>query len=137
MIFMNFIIAVIGESFSKVLEYKIAHDYLQRAIMIYELEAHFNTNSLENPIYFPQILIVRTKKQNNQVKNNWQSCIKILKTFIKQQNQKTLDALFKKLKDQKMTLTSSVRQVETNIKAISKDIEKMFGEMRHMAQHHM
>lgn len=94
MIFMNFIIAVIGDSFSKVLEFKTAHDYQQRSIMIYELEAHFSAKSLENPTYFPQILIVRTKKQSNQVKNNWQSCIKILKAFIKQQNQKAQDALF-------------------------------------------
>ena len=30
MVFMNFIIAVIGESYANVVEFKIAHDYLQR-----------------------------------------------------------------------------------------------------------
>ena len=62
MIFMNFIIAVISETFSNVLEFKIAHDYLQRAIMIYELEAHFGAKAIDDIKYFPRILIVRTKK---------------------------------------------------------------------------
>lgn len=41
MIFMNFIIAVIGDSFNKVLEYKTAHDYQQRLMMLYEREVQF------------------------------------------------------------------------------------------------
>jgi len=41
MIFMNFIIAVIGESYSKVIQKKEAFDYQQRASMIYEREVHF------------------------------------------------------------------------------------------------
>ena len=36
-----------------------------------------------------------------------------------------------------MNLTSSVRQVETSIKAVGKDLEKMYGEMRQMAKHHL
>lgn len=42
MVFMNFIIAVIGDSFSRVSEYKNAHDYQQRMAMIYEREVHFS-----------------------------------------------------------------------------------------------
>jgi hypothetical protein len=53
MVFMNFIIAVIGESYSNVVEFKIAHDYLQRVQMIYERELHFNQRELENHRYFP------------------------------------------------------------------------------------
>lgn len=71
MIFMNFIIAVIGESYSKVNQYAIAHDYKQRVILIYEKEIHFRKNDFSNEEYFPNILIVRKKKQNNQYVNNW------------------------------------------------------------------
>ena len=42
MIFMNFIIAVIGESYSKVIMNKDAFDYQQRAVMIFEREALFS-----------------------------------------------------------------------------------------------
>ena len=38
MIFMNFIIAVIGDSYNKVIELKMAYDYQQRIMMIYERE---------------------------------------------------------------------------------------------------
>ena len=38
MIFMNFIIAVIGDSYEKVIKFKEAHDYKQRIMMIYERE---------------------------------------------------------------------------------------------------
>ena len=42
MIFMNFIIAVIGDTFNRVSEYRIAHNYQEKADMIFELETHFN-----------------------------------------------------------------------------------------------
>ena len=83
MIFMNFIIAVISDAFATVLEFKIAHDYLQRVIMIYELETHFSMASLENDKYFPNILIIRRKKQNTAMKNNWQNWVQTIKAFIK------------------------------------------------------
>lgn len=62
MIFMNFIIAVISDSYSKVIRYQIAHDYQQRATMIYEREIYFNEKDFNNENYFPNILIVRQKK---------------------------------------------------------------------------
>ena len=42
MIFMNFIIAVIGDSYNKVIELKMAYDYQQRIMMIYEREIQFS-----------------------------------------------------------------------------------------------
>jgi hypothetical protein len=66
MIFMNFIIAVIGESYSKVTHFAEAHDYHQRSKLIYEMEVHFSRSEIENPTYFPRILIVRKKKLNSQ-----------------------------------------------------------------------
>ena len=41
MIFMNFIIAVINESYGKIIVRKENYDYLERAKMIFEREAHF------------------------------------------------------------------------------------------------
>ena len=41
MIFMNFIITMIGESYGKVKDYADAHDYKERILMIYEREIHF------------------------------------------------------------------------------------------------
>lgn len=41
MIFMNFIIAVISNSYMKINEHARAHDYKQKANMIYGKELHF------------------------------------------------------------------------------------------------
>jgi len=60
--FMNFIITMIGESYGKVKDYANALDYRERILMIYEIEIHFNNEDLNNPKYFPNILIVRKKK---------------------------------------------------------------------------
>ena len=135
MIFMNFIIAVIGDSFSKVLDFKIAYDYLQRAIMIYELEAHFSATQLDNPIYFPQILVVRTKRQHNDVvKNNLQSFTKSMKSFIKQQLDLANEYISNKIKEQKVEVTNSLRQLETNVQTIPKELDKILQEIRSIAK---
>ena len=74
MIFMNFIIAVIGDSYNHVIENKDSHDYQQRIVMIYEREVHFNQKQFEDKKNFPDILIVRKKKDNDGMalkNNNW------------------------------------------------------------------
>lgn len=65
MIFMNFIIAVIGDSYNGVTEHQEAYDYKQKVDMIYEKELHFNDEDLQNENYFPNILIVRKRKKNS------------------------------------------------------------------------
>ena len=62
MILMNFIIAVISNSYEKVTQYAVAHDYRQKVTLIYEREIHFSPNDLENEVYFPNILVVRKKR---------------------------------------------------------------------------
>ena len=65
-IFMNFIIAVISESYSTVIKNKEAFDYQQRASMINERETYFNSKHLEDEINFPKFIIVRRLKENAQ-----------------------------------------------------------------------
>ena len=62
MIFMNLIIAVISDSYDKVRNVAVAHDYRERIKMVYEREIHFTEDDLENGVYFPKILIVRKRK---------------------------------------------------------------------------
>mmetsp|Transcript_26610 Transcript_26610/g.40601 ORF Transcript_26610/g.40601 Transcript_26610/m.40601 type:complete len:194 (+) Transcript_26610:541-1122(+) len=92
MIFMNFIIAVISESYSKVIQNKEAFDYQQRAAMIYEREVHFRQRHFDDEFYFPTILIVRKMKQNNfNGKNGKQSYIGMVKTYIRNIGHKISD----------------------------------------------
>ena len=62
---MNFIIAVICNTYATVQKYAIAHDYKQRVDMIYELEVLFKESDFINQTYFPNIIIVRKRKENN------------------------------------------------------------------------
>ena len=97
MIFMNFMIAVIGESYSKVILNKEAFDYQQRAAMIYERESHFSAEELDNALYFPRIIIVRrVKEAEPKLKNNWKSYISIVKDHIKLNSAKCIEAVGKK-----------------------------------------
>jgi hypothetical protein len=68
MIFMNFIIAVIGDTYDRVIQYKEAHDYQQRLMMLYEREVQFSLNDFDNETYFPPVLIARKLKENVDVK---------------------------------------------------------------------
>lgn len=86
MIFMNFIIAVIGDSYNAVIENKDSHDYQQRIVMIYEREVHFNQKQFEDKRNFPDILIVRKKKDTDGIalkSNNWQGMMTVFKGYMK------------------------------------------------------
>jgi len=68
MILMNFIIAVISDSYMKVIENTVAHDYKERVTLIYERENHFTEKDFNNQIHFPNILIVRKRKSTDEAK---------------------------------------------------------------------
>ena len=106
MIFMNFIIAVISDSYNQVIEYKEAHDYKQRVTMIYEREAQFNDKDFDNPIYFPSVLIVRKKKENKTKKNNMQNWTANIKNYVKSQTNVAIDFINLKTKEQKQHFTN-------------------------------
>ena len=71
MILMNFIIAVISNSYEKVITFAVAHDYRQKATLISELEQLFKTRDLENQKYFPEYIIVRKQKHDKKQIENW------------------------------------------------------------------
>lgn len=57
--FMNFIIAVISESYEKVMQRLVALSYMLKAEMIIEREALMTENELKNKEFFPRYLILR------------------------------------------------------------------------------
>jgi len=103
MIFMNFIIAVIGESYSKVIHSKEAFDYMQRASMIYEREVHFSPGHFSDELLFPKVIIVKKPKEAKATthKNSWMSFTEQLKTIIKSQSVSISEFLTSKTSEQK------------------------------------
>jgi hypothetical protein len=66
MVFMNFIIAVISDSYNDVTKYKVAYDYQERVSMIHEREIFFGEGDFTNERLFPKLLIVRKKKEDTR-----------------------------------------------------------------------
>ena len=59
LIMMNFIIAVISDSYGKIMEKMEASQFMQKASMIQEREVHFSSEDKQNPLYFPKYILVR------------------------------------------------------------------------------
>ncbi len=57
--FMNFIIAVISESYEKVMQRLVALSFMLKAEMIVERESMMTDNDKNNAEYFPKYLILR------------------------------------------------------------------------------
>ncbi|CDW75032.1 UNKNOWN [Stylonychia lemnae] len=83
-VFMNFIIAVISESYERVMQKLVAESYRVKAHMIVEREQLFNINELKRSDYFPKYIVVR-RALNTEVNEGgeWQGFIKDLKYTIR------------------------------------------------------
>ena len=130
MIFMNFIIAVIGGTYTNVIEYKEAHDYQQRLMMLYEREVQFSPADLENTLFFPTVLVVRKIKENNEVKQNWQNYLLTMKRYVQNQNQKSIEVMHSKTKETKQHITNSIKTFDNDLQNMYKEIEKVFYEVK-------
>ncbi|CDW90203.1 wd-40 repeat protein [Stylonychia lemnae] len=83
-VFMNFIIAVISESYERVMQKLVAESYRVKAHMIVEREQLFNKNDLSNEKYFPNFIVLR-RPLNTEINEGgeWQGFIKDLKYTIR------------------------------------------------------
>ncbi len=59
MIFMNFIIAVISESYEKIMQKQISLTYHGKVSLIVEREFQMSEEDLKNGKYFPKYIILR------------------------------------------------------------------------------
>jgi hypothetical protein len=58
-VFMNFIIAVISESYEKVMQKLVAQSFIVKAEMIVEREMHMSDEDLKDPNNFPRFFVLR------------------------------------------------------------------------------
>eukprot|EP00347_Sterkiella_histriomuscorum_P013895 403362947 len=115
--FMNFIIAVISESYEKVMQKLVAESYKVKVQMIVERELHFTEEELTSEQYFPKYLILRRPVSSSEGENGeWQGFVKDIKNTIKTSStkQKTdiqfqIQALTEKMEVQSQNLKSEVK----------------------------
>ncbi|CDW87439.1 wd-40 repeat protein [Stylonychia lemnae] len=69
-VFMNFIIAVISESYEKVMQKSVAESYRNKAKLIVEREVFFSKKNEKDPYYFPNYILLRRPVNTSQLGNS-------------------------------------------------------------------
>lgn len=69
LIFLNFIIAVISESYEKVMGKQLARSYQEKVSLIRKREVLLSKDELDNEKYFPRYLIVRKPYEYDNDRN--------------------------------------------------------------------
>ncbi|CDW74458.1 UNKNOWN [Stylonychia lemnae] len=72
-VFMNFIIAVISESYERVMQKLVAESYRVKANMIVEREQFFTKDDFKSAKYFPSYIVVR-RPLNAVIKEDGECC---------------------------------------------------------------
>ncbi|CDW86987.1 UNKNOWN [Stylonychia lemnae] len=132
-VFMNFIIAVISESYSKVMEKLTAESYKVKANMIVEREQLFNEQDLINQRLFPQYIIIRRQLDINAGDaGEWKGFLKDLKNVIEVtstkskndiiQNQVQLNKIPQILDQQKSKLETTQQEVKGDLTLLKNEI---------------
>ena len=114
-VFMNFIIAVISESYEKVMQKYIALSYKVKVDMIAERELFFDEKDLSDNKLFPKYLILRKPvRGDDETGQDWQGFIKDLKTHTSKVITKT-----------KGEIQSSINMIKTELDSGLIDITKI------------
>eukprot|EP00347_Sterkiella_histriomuscorum_P017796 403347960 len=121
--FMNFIIAVISESYEKVMQKLTAESYRVKVQMIVERELHFTDEQLLLNSLFPQYLLLRRPVTSNiDPKDDWQGFVKDLKYQIKVVSSRLRADLKQNLESiDKQVIDSNSRISEINYRLLDQD----------------
>ncbi|CDW89455.1 wd-40 repeat protein [Stylonychia lemnae] len=121
-IFMNFIIAVISESYERVMQKLVAESYKVKANMIVEREQLFNESDMISKDYFPNFIVVR-RPLNTETNEGgeWQGFIKDLKYTIRTSAVKSKIEIIQNLH----SLNSVQSQIQTQNQENSQKLSKI------------
>ncbi|CDW73672.1 UNKNOWN [Stylonychia lemnae] len=140
-IFMNFIIAVISESYERVMQKLIAESYRVKANMIVEREQFFAKEDLKSTKYFPNCIVVRRPiNAVSQEDGEWQGFIKDLKYTIRttaikskadiiQNSQKKTQELDEKISILNLKHDENSKKLDDYVKGLDSKVLKIQDDM--------
>ena len=76
MIFMNFIIAVVNQSYENCMSKRVAQQFKVKVDMIVERESMMNQTDLDKKEWFPNFIVLRRKANESDSSNEWQGYVK-------------------------------------------------------------
>eukprot|EP00347_Sterkiella_histriomuscorum_P019929 403339764 len=127
-ILLNFIIAVISESYEKVMQKMVAESYRVKAELIKERESYFSDEELNNEKYFPSYIIYR-RPVEDQIDDNqeWQGFVKDLKKSIFKTQTEIIKAEKETLQYVK-TVEMTVKDLQTTVDEMKSSLETKLAE---------
>ena len=87
MIFMNFIIAVVNESYENCMSKMAAQKFKVKIDMIVERESIMSESDLANTNWFPKFIVIRRMANGSQESEQWQGFVKEIKTNFDKSNE--------------------------------------------------
>eukprot|EP00347_Sterkiella_histriomuscorum_P023097 403335961 len=115
-ILLNFIIAVISESYEKVMQKMVAESFRIKAQLIKERESYFSDVEFKNQKYFPDYIIYRRPVQDEIDDNQeWQGFVKDIKKTIYKTHTKSIHAE-EEILHHVQTVELTVKDLQTIIK---------------------
>eukprot|EP00347_Sterkiella_histriomuscorum_P019916 403339816 len=126
--FMNFIIAVISESYEKVMQKLVAESYKVKVQMIVEIELHFSKEELTSEKYFPRYLLLRRPVSSSDSESGeWQGFVKDIKNTIKTTTTKQKSDFHQEIQSQCSKLQDDTQAkhdlINANIQNINKQLQ--------------
>lgn len=120
---MNFIIAVISESYERVMGKLVAQGYKVKVDMIVERELHMEDELLKNVAFFPKNLVLKRSADIDEAGEEWQGFIKDLKGTVKTSSTKSLNDLSMRVNQMKLAIAKDVTSTKSKILGSSKEIK--------------
>ncbi|CDW84476.1 wd-40 repeat protein [Stylonychia lemnae] len=142
-IFMNFIIAVISESYERVMQKLVTESYKVKANMIVEREQLLSLEELNNINYFPNYIAIRRPLNTESSEaGEWQGFIKDLKYTIRTTAIKSKTDIISNLQylqtqnqenslklDQSLILGDQVKSLDGQVKGLDQKVLKIQDDM--------
>eukprot|EP00347_Sterkiella_histriomuscorum_P020414 403337896 len=117
-VLLNFIIAVISESYEKVMQKMVAESFKIKAELIIERESYFSHADFQNQNYFPDYVIYRRPVEDQADANEeWQGFVKDIKKTIYKTHLKSIHTE-KEILDHMKTVQSTVKDLQISNKKL-------------------
>ena len=91
---MNFIIAVISESYGKIMQKLVSQIYSGKVDLIVEREMNMTAEEEKDAEYFPRYIVLRRPvRSDGNTAEEWQGFIKDLKVTVKTSSQRVVNKI--------------------------------------------
>ena len=127
---MNFIIAVVGDSYSNCMSMRVAHTFKVKVDMINERESIMSEADLSNPEYFPQYILVRTPVETVTLDSKYVEQMQVMFKETEQVSEKVL-----KIDEKVLKIDEKLHKVDHTLQLLSQSFNQFTQETKTNKSH--